>query len=163
MNNPLILTLKMDETSQSFFNRKRQAHFPPEKNFLEAHLMVFHHLPSDAETISFLKGFKFPRFTAEVTGLMKLGRGLAYRVECAEMQQLHRLLSRRFLQVLNAQDKQGYRPHVTIQNKVSPETASRLYDELNTEWAAFSVGINAMQVFSYLGGPWRHEFDVDLI
>ncbi|WP_293789051.1 2'-5' RNA ligase family protein [uncultured Pedobacter sp.] len=163
MNNPLILTLRMDEISQSFFNGKRKAHFPPEKNFLEAHLMVFHHLPFDEETISFLKGFRFPAFIAEVTGLMKLGRGVAYRVECAEIIQLHRLLVKHFLPLLNVQDRQGYRPHVTIQNKVSPESARLLYEELNSGFEAFSIGINAIQVFSYLGGPWHHEFDVDLI
>lgn len=163
MNNPLILTLKMDEKSQSFFDSKRQAYFPPERNFLEAHLMVFHQLPFDNETVSFLKNLKLPGFTAEVTGLMKLGRGVAYRIACAEMMQLHRLLSRHFFPVLSAQDRQGYRPHVTIQNKVSPETAGLLYAELSSSFVAFNIGISAIQVFSYLGGPWRHEFDVDLI
>lgn len=163
MNNPLILTLKMDEKSQSFFNGKRQSHFPPERNFLDAHLMVFHHLPFNDETISFLKDFKFPGFVAEVTGLMKLGHGVAYRVECAEMMQLHRQLFKHFLPVLNAQDRQGYRPHVTIQNKVRPETANLLYAELSSDFVAFNIGFSAIQVFSYLGGPWRHEFDVDLI
>ncbi|MEH3112382.1 2'-5' RNA ligase family protein [Pedobacter terrae] len=163
MNNPLILTLKMDEKSQSFFNSKRKVHFPPERNFLEAHLMVFHHLPFNEETISFLKAFRFPGFVAEVTRLMKLGHGVAYRVECTEMVQLHQLLFKHFFPVLQAQDRQGYRPHVTIQNKVRPETASQLYSELNSNFVTFNVGISAIQVFSYLGGPWRHEFDVDLI
>ncbi|WP_293741201.1 2'-5' RNA ligase family protein [uncultured Pedobacter sp.] len=162
MSNPLIVTLKMDEKSQAFFDGKRRAYFPSEKNFLEAHLMVFHQLPFNAETISFLKAFRFPRFVAKATGLMKLGRGVAYQVECAEIKQLHQLLAKHFYPVLSAQDRQGYWPHVTIQNKVSPETARLLFDSLNSNFVGFNVGIEAVQVFSYLGGPWQHEFDVDL-
>lgn len=163
MSNPLIVTLKMDEKSQAFFDGKRRVYFPPERNFLEAHLMVFHHLPNTQETRSFLKAFRFPRFLAKATGLMKLGREVAYRVECAEIKQLHQLLAKHFYAVLSAQDRQGYRPHVTIQNKVSPETAGLLFDALNSNFESFNVGIEAIQVFSYLGGPWQHEFDVDLI
>lgn len=163
MNNPLILTLKMDEKSHSFFNAKRNAHFPPDRNFLDAHLMVFHHLPFDEETISFLRDFRFPPFSAPITKLMKLGRGVAYRVEGEEIKQLHRLLYNHFFPVLNAQDRQGYRPHVTVQNKVSPAVANHLFEELNSGFIPFHIGIQAIQVFSYLGGPWQHEFDVDLL
>lgn len=162
MSNPLILTLKMDEQSQAFFEGKRRAYFPTERNVLKAHLMVFHQLPCTGETISFLKAFRFPGFVAKATGLMKLGRGVAYRIACDEIKQLHQLLSKHFYPVLSAQDRQGYRPHVTVQNKVSPETANSLFKTLNSGFVPFQVGIEAIQVFSYLGGPWQHEFDVDL-
>jgi hypothetical protein len=44
---PLILTLKMDRESFSRFEGLRQAHFPPHRNFIPAHLTLFHHLPGD--------------------------------------------------------------------------------------------------------------------
>jgi hypothetical protein len=46
---PLILTLKMDERSQERFDRLRERHFPPERNYLNAHLTLFHKLPGAQE------------------------------------------------------------------------------------------------------------------
>jgi hypothetical protein len=47
---PLILTLQMDERSQERFDRLRELHFPPERNYLSAHLTLFHKLPGERET-----------------------------------------------------------------------------------------------------------------
>ena len=44
---PLILTLKLDQASFTRLDALRQAHFPPERNWLSAHLTLFHHLPGD--------------------------------------------------------------------------------------------------------------------
>ncbi|WP_208644854.1 2'-5' RNA ligase family protein [Mucilaginibacter kameinonensis] len=46
----LILTLRLDEESQAFFDEMRKRHFPQERNFLKAHLTLFHQLPSDLVT-----------------------------------------------------------------------------------------------------------------
>lgn len=161
MDDSLILTLKMDKKSQSFFDAKRNAFFPAERNFLEAHLMVFHHLPPTVDTVYFLQQLSFPKFTAEVKGLMKLGRGVAYRIESAELMQLHKVLSKHFFPVLKSQDRQGYRPHVTVQNKVTLKEAELLFEKLTEDFIGFTVGIEGIQVWTYLGGPWRREFEVD--
>ena len=42
---PLILTLTLDEATQAYFNDLRRQHFPPNINYLAAHLTLFHHLP----------------------------------------------------------------------------------------------------------------------
>lgn len=39
----------MDERSSAFFQRLRQGHFPRDRNFIPAHLTLFHKLPGDAE------------------------------------------------------------------------------------------------------------------
>jgi hypothetical protein len=46
---PLILTLRMDDLSQQGFNRLREEHFPKARNFIPAHLTLFHKLPGDRE------------------------------------------------------------------------------------------------------------------
>jgi hypothetical protein len=55
---PLILTLRMDERSQERFDRLRETHFPPERNYLRAHLTLFHKLPGEreAEISAYLRG-----------------------------------------------------------------------------------------------------------
>ena len=42
---PLIVTLKLDDAAQTYFNALRRQHFPPAINYLGAHLTLFHHLP----------------------------------------------------------------------------------------------------------------------
>lgn len=46
---PLVLTLKLDQTTFDLFNELRQQHFPPERNFLPAHVTLFHALPGEHE------------------------------------------------------------------------------------------------------------------
>ena len=44
---PLILTLRFDERSSAFFDEQRRRYFPPARNFIPAHLTLFHHLPGE--------------------------------------------------------------------------------------------------------------------
>ena len=44
---PLILTLELDERSFAFFGAQRRRYFPPERNFIPAHLTLFHALPGE--------------------------------------------------------------------------------------------------------------------
>ncbi len=46
---PLILTLALDNPLSRTLNALRQRHFPKERNFLEAHVTLFHALPGDRE------------------------------------------------------------------------------------------------------------------
>ena len=43
---PLVVTLKIDEPSQLFFDKQRTAHFPPYANYVPAHITLFHKLPT---------------------------------------------------------------------------------------------------------------------
>ncbi len=44
---PLILTLQLDERSFAFFDEQRRRYFPKERNFIPAHLTLFHALPGE--------------------------------------------------------------------------------------------------------------------
>ncbi|UOE52848.1 2'-5' RNA ligase family protein [Mucilaginibacter sp. SMC90] len=154
---PLILTLKLDEKSQGFFNIKRQLYFPPERNHLEAHLMLFHQLPNESETYKVLEDFAYEPFSLNIVGLMNLGAGVAYRAESSELNLLHKLLSTHFKNKLIPQDLQGFRPHITIMNKTTPERTRALIKELSVSFEPFSVDILGIDIWQYLGGPWQHK------
>lgn len=157
MEPPLILTLALNAEAENFFNELRQRHFPPERNFLKAHLTLFHHLPQqpqlvqDVETIS----AEQKRLELQVSGVASIGRGVAYKLESAVLQTLHKALQEQWQQWLIPQDKQRLWPHVTVQNKVAPEAARALLQELQQSFAPFEVQGTGLRLWTYLGGPWE--------
>ncbi|MGG8914039.1 2'-5' RNA ligase family protein, partial [Escherichia coli] len=60
------------------------------------------------------------------------------------------------------QDRAGWRPHVTVQNKVEPAVAKALQAELERDFLARRVEIVGLATWWYRGGPWealsRHMF-----
>ena len=112
-----ILTLRLDALAQDFFDKLRQRYFPPERNFLKAHLTLFHKLPITEDTVTLLQNLSFPPFDIAISGLMNLGNGVAFRVEGEDLNKLHRNLKLLFSPYLTPQDAQGFRGHVTIQTR----------------------------------------------
>jgi hypothetical protein len=45
MTAPIIITAEMGKADQAWANGLRAKHFPHERNFLDAHITLFHHLP----------------------------------------------------------------------------------------------------------------------
>lgn len=154
---PYILTLRMDAKNQAFFDKQRALYFPPERNFLKAHVSLFHQLPNDISTKQQLEKVKQSPFTLKITGLQNLGAGVAYKVESEALQDLHRQLSACFKDELIPQDRQRYRPHITIQNKVTPEQAKALIEKLNADFEPFEIQGVGLDLWTYLGGPWQFE------
>ncbi|SHJ30260.1 2'-5' RNA ligase [Hymenobacter daecheongensis DSM 21074] len=156
---PLILTLALDEESAAFFNALRQAHFPPERNYLAAHLTLFHHLPgAELATISAQlreRCRQLAPLPLEVSGLQFLGQGVAYRVESAALEALHRELQALWRPHLTPQDQQKRRPHVTVQNKVAPAVARALHAQLAADFTPFQALGTGLQLWAYRGGPWE--------
>lgn len=156
---PLILTLKLDQNTFSYFDQLRQKHFPPEKNYLPAHITLFHALPGDRETniqqslqalcsCTPVLPLTFPR-------LRFLGQGVAVEVDCAELVQLRHRLAKPWDSWLSRQDQQGYRPHITIQNKTTFNQAKQLYEQLANEWQPFNGYGEGLLLWRYQGGPWE--------
>ncbi|MBC9179721.1 2'-5' RNA ligase family protein [Pseudoroseomonas ludipueritiae] len=156
---PLILTLGLDAASFARLDALRQAHFPPERNHLSAHLTLFHALPGAmlAEISANLETLAAgtPPPVLRFAGLRSLGRGLAFTVESPALAQLRGLLASAWHGLLGPQDRQGFRPHVTVQNKVEPATARALLAELEagfTPWEGQGV---SLLLWHYRGGPWE--------
>jgi hypothetical protein len=64
-------------------------------------------------------------------------------------------LASSFHGLLSAQDSGGWRPHVTIQNKVSVNEARALIAALERDFRPRSIGIAGLGLHRYLGGPWE--------
>ena len=157
---PLILTLTLNPGSFAYFDDLRRRHFPPERNFIPAHLTLFHHLPGNQldrvrgtlEAVAADTG----AMTLVVTGLSRLGGGVAYRLEAAELMTLRRRLAGAFAAWLTPQDRQKFSPHVTIQNKVPPSVARALHEAMSRCFTPFPARATGLDLWRYLGGPWQH-------
>ncbi|WP_207479326.1 2'-5' RNA ligase family protein [Arenibaculum pallidiluteum] len=156
---PLIVTLALDSGSQAWFEALRRAHFPPERNLIPAHLTLFHHLPgqAEAEVAAVLAGVAgaLAPFAMAVTGLQPLGRGVAFTLESPGLQALRKDLAGHWQGWLRAQDRQPFRPHVTVQNKAAPEAAAALLAALRTGFSPRQVRAEGLLLWRYMGGPWQ--------
>lgn len=86
---------------------------------------------------------------------MNLGGGVAYRISSQELDAVRRELAETFHGLLSAQDAGGWRPHVTIQNKVTPKVARDLLDTLAADFRPRALRISGLGLHRYLGGPWE--------
>lgn len=163
MNNPLILTLKIDCESLRFFDALRVRYFPPERNFLTAHVTLFHHLPGASlskirEDIAEICA-ETKVFPLAFTGWRFLGRGSAMTIESAELLRLRARLAKNWSEDLTMQDRQKFQPHITVQNKVAPDKAKILYEKLSAEWEEKSGFAEGLSLWHYVAPRWELEED----
>lgn len=152
-----VLTLRLDPESQARFDQLRQRYFPPERNLIAAHVTLFHTLPDEAWILAQLAGIaaEHTAFTVSVTGVRSLGKGVAYTLASASLQNLHHSLAEAFLSELTPQDRQRFHPHVVVQNKVTPAAARTLLHTLEAEFKPWSIQAVGFDLWHYLGGPWQ--------
>ena len=164
---PLILTAALDPASQQRFERERRQHFPSALNVIPAHVTLFHYLPGeeadgiDAVLTAACLGLGPAPFTT--TGLRFLGRGSAYDLLMPRVADLRRDLAARWADWLTPQDRQGWKPHVTVQNKAPPPEAKRVHAALQAGFAAQAGQVTGLQLWRYLGGPWQHLADYPFV
>jgi 2'-5' RNA ligase len=161
---PLVLTLKLDRTTFEQVNALRQQYFPPERNFIPAHITLFHALPGEQEKeISQLLQTlcdQSARMALSLPALRFLGNGVAIEIDAPALVQFRQTLAENWSDWLTRQDRQGYRPHITIQNKVTAAEARRTYEELQAQWQALDGFGEGLLLWHYQGGPWQlaHAF-----
>ncbi|QJD98036.1 2'-5' RNA ligase family protein [Mucilaginibacter robiniae] len=164
---PMILTLALDDSAQDFFNALRKEHFPVERNYLDAHLTLFHHLPP--EETSIIESIEqvceqYQQMQLQVTEVKSIGNGVAYQIVCTELMRMHKHLQQQWDTWLTPQDRQKLWPHVTIQNKVAPQQARLLKEQLAESFEPFTTEGTGLNLFAYQGGPWQfikhHPFSV---
>jgi hypothetical protein len=154
----LIVTAELAPGDLAWLDRLRRAHHPADRNQLPAHLTMFHALPPSVEgevrrNLSRLAAQPQPR--ASIEGLMDLGGGVAFRVVSPELDALRGELTTDFHGLLSAQDNSGWRPHVTIQNKVPVKEARTLLAVLERDFKPRSLEISGLALHRYLDGPWE--------
>ncbi len=156
---PLIVTAELPQDLYSWANQLRQDHFPPERNFLKAHVTLFHALPPSAEgevrSCLAAMAARLAPVPARLEGLMKLGKGTALEISSPAMTDLWEDLADRFHGMLTPQDEHRPRLHITIQNKVGIEEAKALQAELGPRILARDFAFRGLELHAYRGGPWE--------
>lgn len=158
MAGALIVTADLSQPDFAWLEELRRAHYPPERNYVPAHLTIFHALPPSAEPelrSRLSRAVQRRRPRASVAGLMDLGGGVAFRVVSPDLDELRTELADGLEGLLGPQDSGGWRPHVTVQNKVAPKLARALKASLERDFAPRPLGIAGLAVQRYRDGPWE--------
>ena len=119
---------------------------------------MFHALPPSLEEevrgqLKTLAQARPPQAT--IAGLINLGGGVAYRVVSDDLVGIRAAIADHFHGALTAQDEAGWRPHVTIQNKVQAADAKALFDRLQRDFQPRPLVLHGLALDRYLGGPWE--------
>ena len=158
---PIIVTLAMEPDAHARFQSLRDTHFPPALNRVPAHLTLFHHLPGARadevdETVLTLCAARAP-FEVAVTEVRSIGRGVTLRCASEPLTELRAAIAGAFEPDLTRQDGQGWRPHVTVQNKVTGEVARRTLATLSEGFEPWTFRADGLRLWDYVGGPWRER------
>jgi hypothetical protein len=158
MAGALIVTAELGRKDLAWFDALRRLHYPPERNRLAAHLTMFHALPPSAEAevrarLASATTESAPK--AMIVGLMNLGGGVAFRIVSEDLDRIREDLANGLHGMLGPQDRGGWRPHVTIQNKVAPKTARALIAGLERGFQPRPVTLRGLGLHRYAGGPWE--------
>jgi len=159
---PIIVTATMGAADQRFFDTLRAAHFPPERNYLTAHITLFHQLPPSclAELDRLIRRIAAdtPPPVARLRELYSLGKGVAYRIDSPDLLAIRERIAEHFTGMLTAQDQGTPRLHITVQNKVAPNEARALLAELAADFQPRALTITGLAAHHYRGGPWEAAF-----
>ena len=155
---PLIVTAELASVDLAWLEALRRHHYPAARNQVPAHLTIFHALPPSLEgearhRLAQATAREAPRAT--IAGLMDLGGGVAFRVVSEDLDRIREELSDAFHGMLGAQDSAGWRPHVTIQNKVSVGEARQVLTALQRAFEPRPLAVRGIGLHRYLGGPWE--------
>ncbi|MDK2759722.1 MAG: 2'-5' RNA ligase family protein [Sphingopyxis sp.] len=149
----------MGAADQRYFDTLRQAHFPPDRNHLAAHITLFHQLPpSCLDELDRL----FRRIAADMgppaahlREVYSLGRGVAFRIDSPDLIGIRGRIADHFAGMLTLQDQGTPRLHITVQNKVTAAEARALIAALSAGFAPRRLAITGLAAHHYLGGPWQ--------
>jgi len=158
MAGALIVTAELGQGDFSWIEGLRRANYPPERNHVPAHLTMFHALPPSSETELRARLGRIvcrPPPSTTIAGLMDLGGGVAFRIVSPGLDEIRDELGEHLHGLLGAQDSGGWRPHITIQNKVPAKHARALIERLEAQFRPRSLAISGLGVHRYLDGPWE--------
>lgn len=132
---------------------------PPSGTGCPRILTLFHHLPpsllGEVKRLLSAEARMTMQPTARVSRLLPLGRGVALAVESPGLVAIRARLAEALAGSLTPQDRGGWRPHITIQNKASPSEARALLQALQKDFEPQPLGIAGLAMYWYRGGPWE--------
>ncbi len=156
---PLILTLTLEPVLADPLNALRKEHFPPERNFLDAHVTLFHALPGEQEE-SVRRELEAhctatTPFWVRVPHVRQWGKGVFAELVSPDLLGFRQDLAARWDDLLTPQDRRPFKPHVTVQNKVPEGEAQTLFRILEPTWRPLSGKATGTALWYYAGGPWE--------
>ena len=158
MRGPIIVGVLFGRADFARLDALRRRYYPPERNRVQAHLTLFQHLPPSTEPElrdrlkAETRGAAAPE--ARLAGLIELDRGIALRVESPGLEDIRARLADAFAVLLIPQDRAGWRPHVTIQNKADDRAIRAAREELGRTFEPRPLAISGLSCWEYRGGPW---------
>ncbi|MDD7937140.1 2'-5' RNA ligase family protein [Actinomycetospora lutea] len=158
MTDPLVVTALFDAASQDELDARRRRWFPSGRRVVGAHLTLFHALPGERfDAVSAVLDEVTGRapLAAGIGGPISLGRGVAHPVDAPGLAEVHGRIQRAFADDLTRQDAARLRAHVTVQNKVDPQTARATLAELAAQHRPWTATITGLGLWHYRGGPWE--------
>ncbi|MEQ1542180.1 MAG: 2'-5' RNA ligase family protein [Novosphingobium sp.] len=156
---PFIVTAELPVDVFSWANGLRSQHYPPERNWLKAHVTLFHSFaPSLRDelprVLARLAGEWAPP-PAEITGLMDLGGGTALAVRAPGMTALRDRIADHFWAMLTKQDQGDKQLHITIQNKVPRADAIALQRTLEPALPHRRFAFTGLGLHIYRNPHWE--------
>jgi 2'-5' RNA ligase superfamily len=157
----LIITLKIDDASQTFFNEKRKQHYPAYANFVDAHITLFHKLPSDKQIVydTLDEISKTNIFEMQVVGIKNIENFVAYDITSPNLQNIHLEMQKTFANMLNEKDKEILWPHITIHNKATVYKAFKTHKKLLVDFKPFSITAIGFTTWLYAKKVWVKKED----
>jgi 2'-5' RNA ligase superfamily len=157
----LIITLKIDETSQTFFNEKRKQHYPAYANFVDAHITLFHKLPSDKEVVydTLRQVSKTNTFGMQVGSIKNIENFVAYDVASPTLQNIHVEMQTAFANMLHEKDKEILWPHITVHNKATVYRAFKTHEKLLETFKLFTITAIGFTTWFYAKKEWIKKED----
>jgi 2'-5' RNA ligase superfamily len=157
----LIITLKIDDVSQAYFNEKRKQHYPAYANFVDAHITLFHKLPSDKnivyDTLQQLCNTK--AFDIQVEGIKSIDNFVAYEISSSTLQAMHVAMQAIFANMLNEKDREILWPHITVHNKATVFKALKTHEKLLVDFSPFNITAIGFTTWLYAKKEWIKEDD----
>jgi hypothetical protein len=160
-NKSLIITLKIDDVSQSYFNEKRKHHYPAYANFVDAHITLFHKLPSNKEIVfeTLEQLCKIDNFYMQVVGIKNIENFVAYDIVSPTLQAIHAQMQTAFANMLHEKDKEILWPHITVHNKATTYKAFKIHQKLGGNFEPFNITAIGFTTWFYAKKAWVKNKD----
>ena len=158
---PLVITLKIDESAQKFFDAERKKYFPAYCNYVDAHITLFHKLPSNnIEIENIIEKFaKTKSFKIDITNIVLQENGVVYEIKCKELLQLHKAMQEDLARFLIRNDRKKLWPHITIQSKATNYKAFKTHAELLKKFKPLNANAIGFSCWYYVKGYWEKKND----
>ena len=155
---PFIVTAELPGDVFAWADALRRVHFPPERNKLKAHVTLFHSfapsLRAELPRVLARIAGEHPPPSARIDGTMDLGRGTALAIVSPAMLAIRAEIAGHFHGALTAQDLHEPRLHITVQNKVSPESARALQRSLGSQLERRDFAFTGLGLHLYRETHW---------